>query len=811
MSEILDTNIELKQIKAPSLTSTEYGKDIREQFDNIDENFRRVSNHDYIEGKSGANINVADLSLYDTVNKQFTELGKKLLNVIADYTYDWNVTLTWTYQNWVDSAIDNRLRPVEYTDDNGTHTIRFYEYLFQNPNISVFYTLIDVEAEDNEQNRKYICSPQVYTFLDQRYANVEELGGINKAVFDSNLEDTSCLLTLKYENSNPTFTRSNLFPTLYYDSNSNEFKWKVYNNETGIRAQGPKGDSGSSTSLWIVQVANVDDPNYIAPNNIPNPKTLNITKVAVLENNGWEWKDINGLSQEQKPKTGDACLVLVNVTDGSIADAFVSPVFEINDIVYVTVNQDNSVNGNSALNSLVNQLDQISAGTLLGGLFVPYGDDSGAHFLYHETDSDDNDRHILHVKPLKPRSGSTLDKSEPENNVIDTDSKLDIRYGEMYLSTTANGDISINAGRDAVLRSDNYTGVNSAGIIEISADENINISSVNESVRITADENVEITSESTQIKLKSGSGVTSDNTITAKVNGVSNVYLGCPIGTIVMWTGTTVPEGWLLCNGEYVCLGTDGTVTHPEGHEGDVWYGTKYQYLINVISTIYGVIGNQYGTRYRLPDLQQRFPLGAKNDEFIDYQYIELTLVKNNTIPNLNSVKVKSDYKYSYIDSSTVLDLTNSTNKKTGVGNFYRVISVIRSGSTTPADYSSITVQECDEDGILLPFSQSISIFNLFSDGTNTLTTIKATCRYPTSIGGNGGELMHTLTIDEMPNHAHTVSIFSGDPDTSKPVVSDDNYTDSPDKTSSTSYVGGSEPHNNIPPYLAINFIIKYK
>lgn len=778
MSEILDTNIELKQIKAPSLTSTEYGKDIREQFDNIDENFRRVSNHDYIEGKSGANINVTDLSLYDTINKQFTELGKKLLNVVANYTYDWNVTLTWTYQNWVDSTIDNRLRPVEYTDDNDTHTIRFYEYLFQNPNISVFYTLVDVEAEDNEQNRKYICSPQVYTFLDQRYANVEELGGINKAVFDSNLEDTSCLLTLKYENSNPTFTRSNLFPTLYYDSNSNEFKWKVYNNETGIRAQGPKGDSGSSTSLWIVQVANVDDPNYIAPNNIPNPKTLNITKVAVLENSGWSWIDINSLSQEQKPKTGDACLVLVNVTDGSIADAFVSPAYEINDIVYVTVNQYNSVNGNSALNSLVNQLDQISAGTLLGGLFIPYGDDTGAHFLYHETDSDD-DIHILHVKPLVPRSGSTLDKSEPANNVVDTISTLDVRYGNINL--TANNDINVIA--DSTIRVISYSDmyISTDNDTYISADEDLDIQSTNSNVYITADKNVEITSESTQIKLKSGSGVTSDNTITAKVNGVSDVYLGCPVGTIVMWAGTTVPDGWLLCNGEYVCLGT-GAATHPEGYEGGVWYGVKYQYLINVIGTIYGVTGNQYGTHYRLPDLQQRFPIGYNN------------------ISKYNQIKKVFDIYYSTGSLSSFVDTD---------GNFLpiaqpvqRLAQLVFAGQLIKFYNLSITIPDYTDN----------TAYNNFITDINAATIF--------GLGSTGGELMHTLTIDEIPSHTHDI-LHGGatSPDVQGYGVgmtsgsgTESKYEDK--NNQDNLYVhntGSSRPHNNIPPYLAINFIIKYK
>lgn len=45
------------------------------------------------------------------------------------------------------------------------------------------------------------------------------------------------------------------------------------------------------------------------------------------------------------------------------------------------------------------------------------------------------------------------------------------------------------------------------------------------------------------------------NIATAKVNNVPDVYLGCPIGTVVMWAGENAPYGWLLCDGK--CIRTN--------------------------------------------------------------------------------------------------------------------------------------------------------------------------------------------------------------------------------------------------------------
>ena len=136
-------------------------------------------------------------------------------------------------------------------------------------------------------------------------------------------------------------------------------------------------------------------------------------------------------------------------------------------------------------------------------------------------------------------------------------------------------------------------------------------------------------------------------------------------------------------------------------------------------------------------------------------------------------------------------------------------------------------------DGQLLPINQNQALFALLGTtyGGNGQTTFalpnlqgRTILHFGSDPLGNsyalgqsaGGESV-TLTISQMPAHSHVAQGISVQANSfpaagrtwaqspSNPYSSNSNTVMNP---SSLSQVGGSQPHNNMPPYLTLNFII---
>lgn len=85
------------------------------------------------------------------------------------------------------------------------------------------------------------------------------------------------------------------------------------------------------------------------------------------------------------------------------------------------------------------------------------------------------------------------------------------------------------------------------------------------------------------------------------------------------------------------------------------------------------------------------------------------------------------------------------------------------------------------------------------------------------SVGNTGGEETHTLTLSEMPKHSHVLANYGN----GRPIYASNvsgngsfwgiyvDYYGGSGPSVETDSVGSSQPHNNLPPYYALCYIMK--
>lgn len=142
-------------------------------------------------------------------------------------------------------------------------------------------------------------------------------------------------------------------------------------------------------------------------------------------------------------------------------------------------------------------------------------------------------------------------------------------------------------------------------------------------------------------------------------------------------------------------------------------------------------------------------------------------------------------------------------------------------------------------NGQIMPISQNTALFSLLGttyggDGKTNFALPNLQGSAPLhpgqgpglslyDLGEVGGSSTVTLIASEMPAHTHPLSAYSGNGDTNDPtnLVWAGAHTgkaplkmysslaqNTPMSPNAFSVSGGSQPHNNLPPYLTLNFCI---
>jgi microcystin-dependent protein len=146
----------------------------------------------------------------------------------------------------------------------------------------------------------------------------------------------------------------------------------------------------------------------------------------------------------------------------------------------------------------------------------------------------------------------------------------------------------------------------------------------------------------------------------------------------------------------------------------------------------------------------------------------------------------------------------------------------------TPYNFPQKGWAQCN--GQLLPINQNQALFSLLGtqyggNGQTTFALPDLRGRTPIHTGPNnsvpgtrGGEEAHTVTLQELPAHTHTVPASNlpatlGDPNGTvwASAVGEARFASVPDGSMSSSAatnVGGSQPHENMQPYTVVQFVI---
>lgn len=324
------------------------------------------------------------------------------------------------------------------------------------------------------------------------------------------------------------------------------------------------------------------------------------------------------------------------------------------------------------------------------------------------------------------------------------------------------------------------------------------------------------------------------NYLGTQIGGSSTIAIDeiQPVGTIMPFAGNPVPNTWLECNGttysvsEYPELysaiqyttgdrmplyGYVAKITSGAGNwTGSAAVGGYIQFKNNTTSTW---ITNQPSTGQNLiyeaqAEITAQVIAVSGADVWVQVLPVYTSSTKTFVYPNLafttggvlwNDTGAFTTSKYRVLDSTGKIIHTNNS-------------------------VSAVSLVAFNTPDMRGRFALGINTSALGEAETDTTNTSAISGIY--ALGSEGGEELHTLTTGEMPAHTHTtqphthtvtngVALFASSPNIdgadSSSLRHKAEQVTTGTATVTVDSTGSNTPHNNMPPYLAVRYIIKAK